>query len=239
MRLITYVLFLCSAFGSRIALADMRQCAGVPFGDPGAVGVMRVAPNAARVNFVADQSDKQRSCPSASAACQLRAFVVAGDLVLVENGGDDPFVCATFVNAKGNDTSGFLPRASLSPEASAANPKPTDWAGSWQRVEAEIKLKARGATVEANGEATWGSGDPDRVKRGGVHIGDFDGTAKPVGRLLAFGDGYDGSKTPSDVKSDNCLVRLNLFGDYLMAEDNNNCGGLNVSFMGVYRRSGR
>jgi hypothetical protein len=68
-------------------------------------------------------------------------------------------------------------------------------------------------------------------------VGGFEGSAQPVGARLAYGEKYDGAKPPEEMNSTECLVRLWLIGDYLMAEDNRNCGGMNVSFIGVYRRS--
>jgi hypothetical protein len=35
---------------------------------------------------------------------------------------------------------------------------------------------------------------------------------------------------------DDCRARLRLFGPYLAIEDNTGCGGMNVTFTGVYTR---
>ena len=34
-----------------------------------------------------------------------------------------------------------------------------------------------------------------------------------------------------------CVVKLHRRGPYLVASDNNNCGGLNVSFNGIYTKA--
>ncbi|MCA1633634.1 MAG: hypothetical protein LC802_07935 [Acidobacteria bacterium] len=47
--------------------------------------------------------------------------------------------------------------------------------------------------------------------------------ARPAGNVLT-------------VEEDSCRVTLRLVGDYLVASDNSECGGMNVRFDGVYRR---
>jgi hypothetical protein len=71
-----------------------------------------------------------------------------------------------------------------------------------------------------------------------VHIGNFDGKTKPRGNRLAFGDGYDGSAPPDRNDPTDCRVLLRLVGPYLVAADNQGCGGANVSFDGVYTKAG-
>ena len=139
-------------------------------------------------DLIADgDSPRTRSCPSESAACRRNAFVVSGDTVLVDEVAG-AYACATFVSPRAATTSGWLPAAALDIKA-APPPKLQDWAGKWKRVEAEITLKVRGQEIEAEGEATWGSGDPNRVRNGAVHSGGFDGKARPKGNMLAFGNG--------------------------------------------------
>ena len=56
---------------------------------------------------------------------------------------------------------------------------------------------------------------------------------------LAFG--YDSARfaLPSpEAAKDACAARLSLYGRYLFVEDNGGCGGMNVSFAGVYVRAG-
>jgi hypothetical protein len=36
-----------------------------------------------------------------------------------------------------------------------------------------------------------------------------------------------------------CRVRMRRLGSFLLVEDNRRCGGINVSFSGIYQRSGR
>jgi hypothetical protein len=199
----------------------------------------RVAGNVSRVNFIANSGEtpKTKSCPSASVDCRRAAFLLPGDNVLVDEieGG---FACATFVSTRGVETSGWLPASALEFRPALAATAPGDWAGEWRRVEATIKLKAAGNQLEADGEATWGSLDPQRVARGGVNMGEFSGSSRLRGNMLAFGEGYSGERAPDD-KGGECHVRLRLFGPYILAEDNMRCGGMNVSFRGIYARAGK
>src|ERR1700761_4362561 len=93
-----------------------------------------------------------------------------------------------------------------------------------------------GTAIAVSGEGTGGAPDPERVKRGGVNTGDIDAAATPRGNLTAIGSGYDGANPPDVTKVEDCRARLQLFGRYLVVEDNNGCGGLNVSFTGHYSR---
>ena len=71
------------------------------------------------------------------------------------------------------------------------------------------------------GAATWVGVNP-----GNVHVGELSGEAAPVANLLKLGgeDEYD------------CRATLRLVGTYLLVTDNKQCGGVNVTFDGVYRR---
>jgi len=75
-----------------------------------------------------------------------------------------------------------------------------------------------------------------RVKRGGVNTGDIDTVATPLGNQIAIGSGYDGANSPDISNVDDCRARLRPFGPYLAVEDNTACGGMNVTFAGVYSR---
>jgi hypothetical protein len=50
------------------------------------------------------------------------------------------------------------------------------------------------------------------------------------------------SRTPArlmrllTLEEDMCGITLRLVGDFLVADDNGDCGGVNVTFDGVYRR---
>ena len=223
------------AFVALVSAAQaVESCGGaLTFDGENDIRLMRVAPGAGRVHFVAGPLAKIPGCPSAAPACLLKNFLVPGDEVLA-GAAQGGFVCVTFRAGKGRETSGFLPAASLAAVV-PVTPKITDWAGKWARAsEAEIEIFVKGDTLDISGDATYGARDPVRVKSGGVNLGNIAGDAKPRGNAAALGEGYDGAKSPAGLNQSDCKVRLRLFGRYLVAEDNLACGGHNVSFTGVY-----
>jgi hypothetical protein len=210
-------------------------CGGVPdltTNPPLSLG--HVASTAGRIHFVKD-AIRQRGCPSAGPNCSERAYLVPGDRVIVikQHGA---FVCTTYIDAKGGDWTGFLPA-----DAVAADTAPPvavrDWLGNWSRLEADITVTAGKAGNEAlriTGNATWGSGDSGRVKRGAVNTGEFEADIKPAGDRLSFAVG-DGATVSIDKADDiSCKVWMRLIGPWLVVNDNKSCGGHNVSFRGFY-----
>lgn len=202
------------------------------------VALARVVTKEARVNFVAGHGERTPTCPSAARACQQNAYVVPGDEVLV-GATDGRYVCALFKSQQAIETTGWLPRTALevvSPRAAPAR----QWDGTWRRDrDAQIVLKSHDDDVAAAGDATWGGHDPQRVRRGGVHVGVLNGKGRPRGQTLAIGYDPDRSGFPpaQDETPDGCAAKLELLGRYLMVEDNGMCGGLNVSFTGIYVRT--
>ena len=58
---------------------------------------------------------------------------------------------------------------------------------------------AEAGALLVKGDATWGMGDPERLRRGGVHTGEVAGTARSVDGILAFTIGTGGKALPYDV----------------------------------------
>jgi hypothetical protein len=59
-----------------------------------------------------------------------------------------------------------------------------------------------------------------------VHTGEFAGEAASVGNHLHFMEG----------SADSCTVDLTLYGEFILAVDNDRCGGMNVRFSGTWKR---
>jgi len=220
------------ACGVAAAHADPVSC------EQNNVALARVVTSEARVHFIAGRSERTPSCPSAESGCRLKAYLVPGDEVLVDT-ADGPYVCAYFKSQGGIETRGWLPRAAIQitpPEPAA----PRQWDGKWQRDrDAQIVIKSSRDELEVSGNAMWGSRDPQRVKRGAVHVGELSGRGRPRGQMLALGWDPDrsGFPRPQDQAPDGCAAKLELYGRYLVVEDNGGCGGLNVSFTGIYVRA--
>ena len=234
-----------AATGALAQPAANQYCVGTPvFGEENAnIRLMQVVTKKQRLPFYQNRSDKMRHCPAEVDSCQLKSFVVPGDLLLVTPGANG-FACASYISpnvrrVKGQfrETNGFIPQAELSevklPSAAAA-----DWRGTWSRsAEAEIRIEPdAGGKLKITGDATFGATDPDRVKRGAINLGELEGlVAVPRSNMIALGEGYDGSKPFGDDRSE-CRAKLRLFSPYLVVEDNGGCGGMNVSFTGLYVR---
>lgn len=178
----------------------------------------------ARVSFY--RGDETPGCPALTARCRLRAYLVAGDLVLIGT-SNGALVEAGFATGSGRVTIGWLPAGAIERIPTPSTVTSSDWLGSWSSDEAEIDIAPapRPGHLTVSGEASWGSHDPERVRRG-VNYGNFSGEVRPAGDSMTIVD-----KEPPD-----CRVSLRLIGPYLIANDAMTCGGVNVTFSGIYRR---
>lgn len=201
----------------------------------------RVPASRPRLHFLKSDGEED-GCPRAEAACEMRAYIVAGDTVLVtEITGD--FACAAYAAPKGarQETMGWLPRAALE-AVKEPTPAAGDWLGKWLAGfwrEIKITAAANGG-LELEGTAYWGADDPVRRERGAVNTGDLAATVTPDGGKAAFSLDTDGEARAYDADAGEfaCRVRMWRLGPYLAVADNVQCGGANVTFTGVYRRGG-
>ncbi|KGM31120.1 hypothetical protein [Inquilinus limosus] len=197
-----------------------------------------VAPGQKRVHFLRGAAAGQ-GCPKDTAACRMKEYLVANDRVVV-TAIQGAYACATFTGGAPNfaSTTGLLPLHALADTPQTAE---GDWTGAWRSGdEQEIDIKAAaGGAIAIEGNATYGGDDPERVARGAVNVGQIGGTVTPEGDRAAFSAGDNGEAAPYDANPGDdsvCRVRLWRAGPYLLAADNLMCGGMNVSFTGVYRR---
>jgi hypothetical protein len=229
-RFLPAILFTCFALAAHAGPVDCEQ-------NQNKVALARVVTTEARLNFIAGRGERMPACPSAESACRLKTYLLSGDEVLVD-ATDGPYVCAFFKSQSGAETRGWLPRARL--QIAPPEPAPArQWDGKWERDrEAQIVIKSHQDEVEVSGNAIWGSYDPQRVKRGAIHVGELSGKGRPRGQTLAIGYDSDRSDFPraKNGAPDSCAAKLELYGRYLVVEDNGGCGGMNVSFTGTYVR---
>jgi hypothetical protein len=178
---------------------------------------------------------EKSGCPSASAACRARAYVVPNDQVIV-TGTPGAYACAWLTNPKGVTTRNWLPAAALR-TVPASDPTLDNWAGHWRTGEQDITItRSGGGQLTVKGQATYGRFDPERVKRGAVNDGEVVGTTAPQGNRLAFNQGDNNKTLPfNDADENICKIKMNLVGPYLWALESG-CGGAGVSFDGVYAR---
>lgn len=172
----------------------------------------------ARVYFYGEEE----GCPGPAAKCRQKAYVVPGDEVITSRTFGD-WVCVWYQPARGRETVGWLAAESLAAVASAESAPLASWLGTWGFYDNEVRLsRGSGAgTLSVAGEATWVGVNP-----GNVHTGELEGEAAPAGGVLTLGG----------TEEFDCRATLRLVGPYLLVSDNKQCGGVNVTFDGVYRR---
>jgi hypothetical protein len=179
---------------------------------------------AKKVHFLANDYDRA-GCPSADKACRKTAYLRGKDRIVFDtdivNGG---YVCATYVDRRGNETTGWLPNDSI--RAETVKPR---WFGRWNRYgSAEIEItRAKDGKAEVSGSATWGSG-------AATHEGSIEGTIDPGQSVQSFANDGDKQIAFDAAGQYDCAVKFNQLGRYLFVIDTGNCGGANVSFSGVY-----
>jgi hypothetical protein len=105
------------------------------------------------------------------------------------------------------------------------NPPLAAWAGTWKGGEdrVTIQLSKTPGSLALKGAAVW------RGRANAVHTGDFEGEGTPQGNHLHF----------VDSGTDSCTIDFTLVGAYIVADDNNKCGGMNVRFQGIWKRASR
>ena len=164
-------------------------------------------------------------CPNDSAACRGRGYVVPGDVVLTGT-TDGAYVCALFPSRNGG-SAGYVRHDEIALQPVPAGVPLAAWQGAWRDGDNSIALRADAGRLTATGEAYWPSAHPSPASRpGGPNLGDMSGSATPTNNTVEFA-----GNEPAE-----CRVSLTLLPPFLLAVDNGNCGGMNVSFTGVYRK---
>ena len=169
-------------------------------------------------------ADASAACVASQKACRTTPYLIEGDEVATgerENGR----VCA-FYPGRGGGTTGLLNEVDLDIDVAPRNVAPwSAWVGRWRYFETEIRIERKGDRLLARGDAVHRGLTP-----ASVNVGSFGSATVPSGNRARFNGGED---------YDICQVELLLMPPYLIATDNRMCGGHNVSFRGVYRRSSR
>jgi len=156
-------------------------------------------------------------------ASRQKAYLVSGNVVFAgpPNRG---FRCAYYGSSHGKIVAGFIPIENLQPMVEDSGLSVDFVTGTWNYENDSIKIKAAAAgQVSGDGQATYQTAET-------VNEGSFSAQAQLAAgqKELVFKEGDDESS---------CVVKLHRRGPYLVASDNGNCGGLNVSFGGIYTRA--
>ena len=169
-----------------------------------------------KIYFYGDEKD----CPNGK-NCRQKSYLIPNDEIIVSRTFGN-FACSWFQPKKGSETVGWIAVNNSQFVEANENFDGKNWLGKWNYYDnsIEINKSEKTAFYKITGNAFWkGLGD-------NIHIGELDGEAKPQGNLLKIGE--------NSIDEYECGVTLRLVGKYLIAFDNFNCGGANVTFSGVY-----
>jgi hypothetical protein len=223
---------------SGVAGASERDCRADFFRATVQMRAALVRNDGPRLHFVRN-AEGRTDCPALTEACRERAYLVPGNGVIVGPEANG-FRCAIYLATNGQSRAGWLPATGLILLPPALAP---DWSGRWTAGPEQtitISHNESGAWV-LEGEATYGARDPERVRRGGVNMGNFSATVAREevegGAFMSFTEGAETTLAFDKGEPGQCRVSLRLVGPWLVATDNGSCGGHNVSFSGIYRRA--
>ena len=167
-----------------------------------------------QIHFVSDND----GCPIADAKCRMKSYLITGNQVIVSRRYGS-WVCSWYQPLKGSETVAWPPVASLVISEPRASPALEKWIGQWTYGDQSLNIRrdSKAGFLMVKGDAIW-RGTGNNVHEGSVGAGSL-----PQGNKLV-------------VTEEECRVTLKLVGDYLVASDNSECGGMNVRFNGVYRK---
>jgi hypothetical protein len=167
---------------------------------------------------------KTEPCPKDKpCGSRQKVYLVSGDVVFAgpPNRG---FRCAYYGRPNGKIVAGFIPIDNLKALAEDPSMSIEFVIGTWNYENDSIGIKAAPAgQVTGDGQASYQTAET-------VNEGSFSAQAPLAAgqKELVFNEGNDESS---------CVVKLHRRGPYLVASDNANCGGLNVSFGGIYTKA--
>jgi hypothetical protein len=212
---------------------DPGNCVGVEWDEKHPLTLAKITASP-RVNFVKSRYDdmfKVSTCPAATDACRKKSYLVPGDLVLVGKTQGD-FTCVAYqqpATKRPSFTEGWLPSTALTKIAPAASTARSDWIGTWEHPHGTIEIKEGGigGRLQIDGFALVPTAHDFRN-------GAILAQVMPTKDSIAFME--DGWMPFETVCEDACKVRMQRVGPYLLVEDSRHCGGLGVTFTGLYRR---
>lgn len=205
-------------------------------GAPFQVGTL--APQAGEVFLLECPKPEDKSCRS-------NIGIKPTDSLIVSRKYKDWGCAAVLRNVKGRDgvrgyLTNWVPLEKLTLQKPKLDPPVSAWVGEWLDgyyntmvlkpdpggLSFEGMAQYRNPFQVGTGEDKDGDGKEDMRDEVSIHVGEMYGTARPKGNRLQVGQGPD-----------DCQINLTLVGEFLIALDNNLCGGANVSFNGIYVRT--
>ena len=182
-----------------------------------------VAPTGKPVRFarLLEYHCANASCPDSD------LFVANGDRLVT--GAPQGNRMHVWFRRDGKYLRGWLPAANLRRLPFTRHPAPAMWHGTWAAGDVRkiiITSDAASRALSVTAHAEWHGGINGEV----THTGDVQGRAVPKGNRLVI----RGGSLPED-----CVLELELVDEFLGAQDNMHCGGMNVGFTDVYTRDAR
>ncbi len=164
--------------------------------------------------------DDGKHCPYRT-SCKRKAYLIPGDQLIVGK-IEDGWACVWYPSRRGGLV-GWMDMEHIRLQSSIM-PKNDDWSGTWigDHTDAEITIEYhKDGLVHVEGTAIWEGAN------GVVHDGYFSTTGRIQGDRL----------TVDQNMTEDCKVKIRLLNNYLMVADNQRCGGMNVSFSDIYKKS--
>jgi hypothetical protein len=221
---VTLGLLLCSMMAVDAAAAS---CNAYLF--PQSVSDVALATvQADRLSILSDED----GCPTDGKKCEGKAYLVRDNQVLV-SATQGSYRCIAFFNGQ-RQTTGWVSTDGLTLVPTKASEGV--WADTWKRVQGDalMTIRKRADHYVASGITTYA------VQPGNVRIGTANGTLRvtstPAGAIASF------TQNSGDPTSE-CKVTLKQLGPWLLINDgatddaNSGCGGMGVTFNGLYRRA--
>ncbi len=165
--------------------------------------------------LILEDSGQKKGCPQAGAKCALGGDAAKPGAEILFNTTLPGFSCAYVPSQDGDG--GWVANSDITVEQPQPTTKPalSAWIGKWKYGETEIDVAQKGNQLNLSGSATSADGNE----------GDLDSKTAPKDNKLHITDNVP------------CEVWMTLVGSYLVVRDNQQCGGMNVSFTGVYTRA--
>ena len=208
---------------------------------------------------IQDGSGKERKAqlplcydPTAS-SCKTGSYLVPNDEILASK-REGGFLRIDYVNSVGESSQGWVMANRVELLAQDSGER-AGWAGRWQADSKDVLIRRESGSgfLIARGYGTYGTDDPERLRRGTMSMGEFEAKFEVRNDRVAFAVGYgdedeqghtfvgregDPQKTlPYDTEvSGLCRLKLRRIGHYLIVDDNSACGGANFTFRAIYRR---
>jgi hypothetical protein len=181
------------------------------------LGVVQGRPGE-KVHFLDDMD----GCPSKGAMCMRPAYLVPGNEILVGKRTAD-WACVWYQGRKHEFVS-WVPRKNVVLLPAPPLHPVRDWVGLWSDGLSTIRLSPskEGGKLRISSSLRWDGGvDPAGERR--MNVGGMTGTIDLHGVKATGAEG-------------DCQVTLARIGQYLLADDNGDCGGMNVRHTGMYFR---